>query len=165
MINEAKRKILNDFEKTQNPLSSTSNNKSVGNDNKGVIGVGDKRKLSSIQDLQTQAEEEAIKQIEREQLAAKRSKLPSFWLSSLTPQSDDSNDKKRELENMKMETICRQANPPHSLSLKQLFDVKFKDVKSDNEDVTICASCTKTLNNSTNMFSKFTFLIKVNIIH
>lgn len=79
--------------------------------------------------------------------------LPSFWLSSLQPNiSDEQNiaDRIRALEAQKMVTLCRQANPPHPLTLKDLTPVKIKYTDSAR-DVAVCSGCNRTLNNSTRM--------------
>ncbi len=53
------------------------------------LGRGTKRKFafdsSKVENLAQEAEEAALQQIEREQAAALRNKLPDFWLPSLTP--------------------------------------------------------------------------------
>jgi nitric oxide synthase-interacting protein len=82
------------------------------------LGCGTKRKFdfdSSIVDsLAREAEEAALRQIEREQAEALKSKLPDFWLPSLTP-TYTSSGPPRTLKEVKVQTTCRGGNPAHVL--------------------------------------------------
>jgi nitric oxide synthase-interacting protein len=79
-----------------------------------------KRKLdfdsSTVETLTREAEEAALRQIEREQVESLRHKLPDFWLPSLTP-TYTSNGLPSSLKDVKVQTTCRGGNPPHSITL------------------------------------------------
>ncbi|TIC12996.1 hypothetical protein E3Q13_04038 [Wallemia mellicola] len=128
-LEEARRRVLENFDRVQQVGTSAKKAEATKN-----------------------AEETALEELAKEQYEAKKSKLPSFWLSSLQPDSSPIADKIRTLENTKMVTMCRQANPPHPMSLKDLHGVILKSNKGDAESI-VCASCNKTLNNSTPMFA------------
>ena len=80
---------------------------------------GTKRKFvfdsSMMETLAKEAEESALKQIEKDQAAALKHKLPDFWLPSLTP-TYTSNGPPQSLLDVKLQTTCRGGNPPHPLS-------------------------------------------------
>jgi len=82
-------------------------------------GRGTKRKFAfdstATEKLAQEAEEAALRQIEREQAAALRSKLPDFWLPSLTP-TYTSNGPPSSLAYVKVQTTCRGGNPPHPIA-------------------------------------------------
>jgi nitric oxide synthase-interacting protein len=82
---------------------------------------GTKRKLdaSAMEALAREAQEAALRQIEREQAEALRHKLPDFWLPSLTP-TYTSTGPPRSLKDIKLQTTCRSGNPPHPLSCVSL---------------------------------------------
>lgn len=77
-----------------------------------------KRKLdfdsSTVETLAREAEEVALRLIEREQAEALRSKLPDFWLPSLTP-TYASNGPPSSLKDVKVQTMCRGGEPPHPI--------------------------------------------------
>lgn len=62
-----------------------------------------------------EAEEEALKVIEREQAEALRAKLPDFWLPSLTP-TYSSSGPPRSLQDVKVQSTCRGGDPTHPIS-------------------------------------------------
>ena len=69
---------------------------------------------STVETLAREAEEAALRQIEREQAEALRSKLPDFWLPSLTP-TYSSTGAPQSLTDVKVQTTCRGGDPPHPL--------------------------------------------------
>ena len=79
-----------------------------------------KRKLdfdsSTVEALAREAEEAALRQIEREQAESLRHKLPDFWLPSLTP-TYTSSGLPNSFKDVKIQTTCRGGNPPHPISL------------------------------------------------
>lgn len=91
-LEEARRRVLENFDRVQQVGTSAKKAEATKN-----------------------AEETALEELAKEQYEAKKSKLPSFWLSSLQPDSSPIADKIRTLENTKMVTMCRQANPPHPM--------------------------------------------------
>ena len=65
-----------------------------------------------METLTREAEEAALRQIEREQAEALKSKLPDFWLPSLTP-TYTSSDPPTLLSDVKLQTTCHGGNPAH----------------------------------------------------
>ncbi|KAF9810228.1 hypothetical protein IEO21_07070 [Rhodonia placenta] len=126
---------------------------------------------STVDTLAREAEEAALRQIEREQAEALKHKLPDFWLPSLTP-TYASSGPPASLADVKLQTTCRGGNPPHHLTRKTLIPVHFifdtsastqpRSVEStpstesgteakpkrDEEKTAICPSCKKVLSNS-----------------
>ena len=62
-----------------------------------------------------EAEEAALREIEREQAEALKHKLPDFWLPSLTP-TYTSSGPPTSLSDVKLQTTCRAAIPSHALT-------------------------------------------------
>ncbi|KAI0342225.1 hypothetical protein BDW22DRAFT_1357522 [Trametopsis cervina] len=172
----ARERVLLDFEKGQLGLAGP---KSLATTTSGADvkeSRGTKRKFefdsSTVENLAQEAEEAALKQIEREQAEALKHKLPDFWLPSLTP-TYTSSGPPTSLTDVKLQTTCRGGNPSHHLNRKQLSPVNFIFDTSSNKpsgslnstpsgeetpkpkesDLTaICPSCKKTLSNSHLMF-------------
>lgn len=65
--------------------------------------------------LTQEAEEAALRQIEREQAENLKNKLPDFWLPSLTP-TYTSSGPPRDLKDVKVQTTCRGGNPAHTIA-------------------------------------------------
>ncbi|KAG1791633.1 hypothetical protein EV424DRAFT_1337189 [Suillus variegatus] len=172
----ARERVLHDFEKGQ--LGLSANLPSVAS----ASGVGakgarsSKRKLdfdsSTVETLTREAEEAALRQIEREQAESLRHKLPDFWLPSLTP-TYTSSGLPSSLKDVKVQTTCRGGNPPHPISLKSLVPVGFTLLptpsasqssdstpvesekgksKSEVDGVPICPACKSNLHNNRMMF-------------
>jgi nitric oxide synthase-interacting protein len=87
-----------------------------------IAGRVGKRKLdsdsSTIETLTREAEEAALRLIERDQAHALRDKLPDFWLPSLTP-TYTSNGPPSSLKDVKVQTMCR-GGPPHAIKCVSL---------------------------------------------
>lgn len=66
---------------------------------------------SEVEVMAREAEETALRQIEREQAEARRSKLPAFWLPSLTPEAAVG-----PLKDIKLQTLCHASSPSHTLT-------------------------------------------------
>jgi len=141
----ARERVLADFEKGQLGLAAvpavttTSGAEGTGNGESSTLyfilfkfwrssgayynllssGRGTKRKFAfdstAAEKLVQEAEEAALRQIEREQAAALRSKLPDFWLPSLTP-TYTSSGPPSSLADVKVQTTCRGGNPPHPIA-------------------------------------------------
>ena len=132
----ARERVLEEFEKGQLGLAiaqTTGGTKSGGNpDERESFDLfssvylhdfgkarGTKRKFvfdsSMMETLAKEAEESALIQIEKDQVAALKHKLPDFWLPSLTP-TYTSNGPPQSLMDVKLQTTCRGGNPPHPLS-------------------------------------------------
>ena len=77
-----------------------------------------KRKLdfdsTTVETLMREAEEGALRQIEKEQAEALRAKLPDFWLPSLTP-TYTSSGPPSSLKDVKVQTMCRGSDLSHPI--------------------------------------------------
>ncbi|KAH8997922.1 hypothetical protein EDB92DRAFT_2024754 [Lactarius akahatsu] len=168
----ARERVLAEFEKGQLGLAAVASVTTSGTD---APGRGTKRKFafdsSAAEKLAEEAEEAALRQIEREQAAALRSKLPDFWLPSLTP-TYSSNGLPSSLADVKVQTTCRGGNPPHPIALKNLIAVNFTwqphssrsqstdstpvngsaPEQKDEERDAMCPSCKKGLSNSVRIY-------------
>ncbi|GLB39693.1 putative zinc-finger of nitric oxide synthase-interacting protein [Lyophyllum shimeji] len=171
----ARERVLRDFEKGQlglagGPSASGAKSRSDADESRGT-----KRKFafdaSTVETLAQEAEEAALRQIEREQAEALRSKLPDFWLPSLTP-TYTSSGPPQSLMDVKVQTTCRGGQPTHPIALKHLIPVKFtyfnastgssRSTDSTPADIgekirkeeaeSMCPSCKKHLSNSVLMF-------------
>lgn len=133
----ARQRVLLDFEKGQLGLAAApSVSGTTGSDyNEGEaqmwlnlqfglhrrfsVARGTKRKFafdsSTVESLALEAEEAALRQIEREQAEALRDKLPDFWLPSLTP-TYSSKGEPRSLGDVKLQTTCRGGTPTHPIA-------------------------------------------------
>ncbi|OJT06824.1 Nitric oxide synthase-interacting protein [Trametes pubescens] len=179
----ARERVLREFEKGQLGLAAVSSI-STSSRADSSDARGSKRKFdfdaSAVDTLTREAEEAALRQIEREQAEALKSKLPDFWLPSLTP-TYTSHGPPTSLAQVKLQTTCRGGNPAHQLSRKNLIPVKWtfdtssnsvsqKSVEStpatdagdqsvepkpralrDEEQPPMCPSCKKQLSNNTFM--------------
>ena len=89
---------------------------------------GTKRKFdfdaSAVETLAREAEEAALRQIEREQADALKSKLPDFWLPSLTP-TYTSAGPPASLADVKLQTTCHGGNPAHPFACVSLSPASF----------------------------------------
>ena len=68
-----------------------------------------------METLAREAEEAALRQIEREQAEALKHKLPDFWLPSLTP-TYTSSGVPTSLADVKIQTTCHGGTPAHPLA-------------------------------------------------
>ncbi|KAH7883027.1 hypothetical protein F5I97DRAFT_1815380 [Phlebopus sp. FC_14] len=129
-LEAARERVLRDFEKGHLCLSATlpaiaTTSGAGSKDGKSLDSVR-KRDFdsSTVESLTREAEEAALRQIEREQAEALRHKLPDFWLPSLTP-TYTSNGQPSSLKDVKVQTMCRGGDPPHAISLKSFTPVVF----------------------------------------
>lgn len=134
----ARERVLQEFEKgqlglaastsvatttgtdSQERMFSDSNPRPYMNDITGTqTARGTKRKFdfdaTTAEKLAREAEESALRQIEREQAEALKHKLPDFWLPSLTP-TYTSSGPPTSLSDVKLQTTCRGGNPAHHLA-------------------------------------------------
>lgn len=176
-LEAARERVLKEFEKSQLGLSSkpstTASTAPIDNPR------GTKRKFefdtNEVDRRTHDAEEEALRVLEREQAEALRAKLPDFWLPSLTP-TYTSKGAPQSVKDIKLQTTCRGGNPAHRLTKKDLVDVRFSfpstiDLKSyaekrpgaedevpfnprkiEESENPICPSCRKELTNSHRIF-------------
>jgi nitric oxide synthase-interacting protein len=75
-----------------------------------------------VERLTREAEEAALRQIEREQAEALRAKLPDFWLPSLTP-TYSSSGPPTSLTDVKVQTTCRGGDPAHAITFVNLLSL------------------------------------------
>ncbi|KAN0094601.1 hypothetical protein V8E55_002888 [Tylopilus felleus] len=178
-LEAARERVLRDFEKGQLGLSANlpaigvSTSTSGAESTKEPATRAGKRKLdfdsSTVETLAREAEEVALRLIEREQAEALRSKLPDFWLPSLTP-TYASNGPPSSLKDVKVQTMCRGGQPPHPINLKLFIPVRFSfpasssaqstnstpaanDTKKHEESKNpICPSCKTNLSNNKILF-------------
>ncbi|GAA94855.1 uncharacterized protein L969DRAFT_90761 [Mixia osmundae IAM 14324] len=111
-----------------------------------------------IDQLQREAEDQALAQIAIEQNNRRKDKLPSFWLPSLTPAA-----KPTRLPDVPQQTVCHCTKPPHPLSLKDLFEVRFTAANDNgetsgsattaSESSFICGPCRRTITQNTKVFA------------
>ncbi|KAI9464147.1 hypothetical protein BJY52DRAFT_1251965 [Lactarius psammicola] len=171
----ARERVLAEFEKGQLGLAAIASVTTSSTDAPGNGGVEPSGNSpfdsSAAEKMAQEAEEAALRQIEREQAAALRSKLPDFWLPSLTP-TYTSSGLPSSLADVKVQTTCRGGNPPHPIALKNLIPVNFtwqpQSSRSQSTDSTpvnggapeqkdeerdaMCPSCKKGLSNSVRIF-------------
>ncbi|KAF8128633.1 hypothetical protein EV363DRAFT_1340174 [Boletus edulis] len=173
-LEAARDRVLRDFEKGQQ-LGLSANLPAVASTSgaESKEGRTGKRKLdfdsSTVETLAREAEDAALRLIEREQAEALRHKLPDFWLPSLTP-TYTSNGPPSSLKDVKVQTMCRGGDPPHAINLKSFIPVQFSfpasssaqstdstpttnDVKKTDEPKNpICPSCKSNLSNNKILF-------------
>ncbi|KAL4253251.1 NOSIP family protein [Abortiporus biennis] len=180
----ARERVLQDFERGQLGLAAGSITATTsGADSRDKEqSRGLKRKFSfdstTAETLAREAEEAALRQLEREQAEALKHKLPDFWLPSLTPTYTTSGPP-TSLTDVKLQTTCKGGSPSHALKRKDLIPVKFtvdtsssgpsnsgvstpattaegegeKSKKlSDDQANFICPSCKKGLSNNILLF-------------
>lgn len=148
----ARERVLIEFEKGQRGLGSSSVQVTTSGSEQGTRGT--KRKFSfdssTTEQLAREAEEAALKQIEKEQSESLRAKLPDFWLPSLTP-TYHSTGPPKSLQDIKLQTTCHAGNPAHPLTLKTLIPVNFSYQSASDkggQTTPICPSCKKALSNN-----------------
>lgn len=168
----ARQRVLDDFEATQTRFVSNGIGSGVAQTgstkNKGKEAAvseeprGQKRKFDldddHVQKLVNESEERAMAQLEKEQAEARKAKLPSFWLPSLTPDAGASTATQISQVQLKPTTLCYASDPPHPMSLKSLTPITFATTRStlqdptptdtSNEDPLLCWVCRKVLSNT-----------------
>ncbi|KIJ64689.1 hypothetical protein HYDPIDRAFT_89448 [Hydnomerulius pinastri MD-312] len=173
-LEAARERVLRDFEKGQLGLSANLPSIATTSGAESKASRDGKRKLdfdsSTVETLTREAEEAALRQIEREQAEALRHKLPDFWLPSLTP-TYASNGPPSSLKDVKLQSMCRGGNPPHAVTIKSFTSVQFsfpassssrssdatpavadKGKKREEDKDPICPSCKTNLSNNRVMF-------------
>ena len=95
---------------------------------------GTKRKFdfdaTTAEKLAREAEEAALRQIEREQAEALKHKLPDFWLPSLTP-TYTTTGPPTSLSDVKLQSTCRGGNPAHHLTYVGNIPATASDTKKN----------------------------------
>lgn len=164
--------MLKDFEKGHLSLSSNLKVASTTSGSDTKESRPGKRKLdfdsTTVEALMREAEEAALRQIEKEQAEALRAKLPDFWLPSLTP-TYSSSGPPSSLKDVKVQTMCRGGDPSHPINLKSFSPVQFSFAASgsrssestpagnqggnaEDKQFPICPSCKSNLSNNKVMF-------------
>ncbi|KAG1545223.1 hypothetical protein G6F49_010856 [Rhizopus delemar] len=142
---EARRALLNEFDKTQNSMlgnrhrTNSKNEQDVDKPNSDKPehdsissnnSSGKKRKFEfTEEDIRSVAEKDMERtslQLKVEKEEAAKPKIASFWVPSLTPAADNSL-----LKPVKTQVLCHAIEKAHSLSMKSLIDVKFQNEGND----------------------------------
>lgn len=162
----ARQKVLEEFEKGVGfghltpALALEGDESADGDDGRATLRAGSKRKgpplskgidvaaplhstLSTLparaQKLALAAELRALEEIEEEQRSSRRSKLPSFWVPSLTPSEREGDVDLRKMTEG-MDVRCRVASEQgHALSIKSLKSIKFSESSSGAKTCPTCA--------------------------
>ncbi|KAL6716848.1 hypothetical protein ACLMJK_004760 [Lecanora helva] len=159
---EEREKAIEHFEKTTMGLEGgakkiddrgdfkarSSNGDMISNEGRGV-----KRKfeLDENEMLKNAKEERAKARKALDEEKSAKPNLPSFWVPSLTPSNDKSQESSRSL---KLSPLCPASSPEmkHNLSLKSLITINFKtttNTKSSTDAPSlICPACDKSLSNT-----------------
>ncbi|KAF9045581.1 hypothetical protein BJ165DRAFT_1415518 [Panaeolus papilionaceus] len=178
----ARERVLEEFERGQLGLSggvSSFSGKAKATAESDEPKTGSKRKFEfsadTVKALAAEAEEAAMKQIEKEQAAALKAKLPDFWLPSLTPTYKANLSEPKTVDDLKVQshTMCRGGVESHPIALKDLIPINFtmytasslptasaSSTPSTSTDATskqaegepICPSCKKRLSNNILLF-------------
>lgn len=155
----ARERVLLEFEKGQRAAAPSSVLAATTSGKASEDPSGKKRKFdfdsSTVETLAREAEEAALRHIEREQAEALKNKLPDFWLPSLTP-TYTSSGPPRSLEDVKLQTACHGGIPAHLLRMKSLLPLEFSfhngsgssTTPTDDKQDPICPCCKKTLSNN-----------------
>ena len=142
-LEQARERVLADFEKAQSVISSSNPKKSNTSFSSVPEKVaGTKRKLEiddeEMNKRMKESEDAALRQIQEEQVgessvetmlklvsssdgtslqtAARRAKLPNFWLPSLTPSAEPTKPSE-----IKLSTLCKVGKPAHPVRLVSFF--------------------------------------------
>ncbi|PWN50980.1 hypothetical protein IE53DRAFT_386689 [Violaceomyces palustris] len=179
---EARRRVLEDFEKSYKGLGGAFSSTGRGGSEDDVEQIrGTKRKASPTptsssssngtrwtlsdlpqraEKLAMEAEEAAMKKIKAEQAESRKAKLPAFWLPSLTPSEVEG--PARNLAD-KLKTLCKvDSEKGHKISSKSLTPVKFvmasigrsgeKEGEEEGRQIKVCPGCKKGLTDSSLMY-------------
>ncbi|KAJ5921127.1 hypothetical protein N7466_009453 [Penicillium verhagenii] len=163
-LEEAKKKELADFELVSMGLEA---GKKSGTKRKAeaeieavaafkareVVVDGKRKKVFELDEEEmkkvSREEQERLKnELKKEKVESSKSALPSFWVPSLTPNTDA--DEIAANKTVKLAPICPGSSDTnrHTYSLKGLVEVNFTEEKgSDGSTARICPSCKKNLSN------------------
>ncbi|KAK2744708.1 hypothetical protein FQN55_006627 [Onygenales sp. PD_40] len=102
----------------------------------------------SMRNIAREERDKIRREIERERNESSKSKLPSFWVPSLTPSTSNG---PLDAKPAKLSPLCPASTPEnkHGYSLKGLVTVTFTEDKDDKsgEMIRVCPSCKKGLTN------------------
>ena len=175
MDEEARARAIEDFEKVQAGVaiklgggtSSSSGGRKVIGRRDGKILVedeaqpengaarGTKRKFELDEDellrIARDERSRAKQALQEEKSEAARTRLPSFWVPSLTPSSNTAATLHHAGPAHKQQPVCpgSSKSKPHSYTLKTLITVNFSEEvdSATGAAVRMCPSCKKALNN------------------
>ncbi|KAI9271409.1 hypothetical protein BY458DRAFT_509377 [Sporodiniella umbellata] len=149
---EAKRMLLNEFDKTQNSMlgnrlrakvESPKDEKLEKPTDKNTAGT--KRKFELTQEeIKSIAERDIQRtslQLKEEKEEAAKPKIGSFWLPSLTPVAENT-----VITPTKTQVKCHAISNAHPLTMKSLIDVKFQ-IEENDKSKNVCPACLKSLTN------------------
>ncbi|KAE8209487.1 hypothetical protein CF327_g6533 [Tilletia walkeri] len=157
---EAKRReeVAEDSQRTEESSALSLKRKATDDNGSSSSGPGLSTLPDAIASKLRKVEDSALAEIEAEQRDARRSKLPAFWLPSLTPSEVEGRPK-----DIKLHTLCRAGSEKgHKLKMKNLIDIKFARIQGDDKvdesskgndkQQAVCPSCKKGLSNSSKLF-------------
>ncbi|CEP11050.1 hypothetical protein [Parasitella parasitica] len=149
---EAKRVILDNFDKTQHSMLGARQRLTIKDELKDDSTTEKnkanekKRKLSDdTRSPQEQEVEKTAAQLKKEKEEAAKPKIGSFWVPSVTPAADPS-----ALKATKIQVLCTAVEKTHPLSIKSLIDVKFQK-EDGSKSKNVCPACLKTLTNASKL--------------
>jgi nitric oxide synthase-interacting protein len=143
---EAKRVILDTFDKTQNSMLGNRQRPTI----KDALKDEENSKKRKLDPTDEEELEKTTKQLRKEKEEASKPKIGSFWVPSVTPQADAS-----ALKAVKTQVICTAVEKTHSLSIKSLIDVKFQ-TENTKDKKNVCPACLKSLTNASKLSGKYT---------
>lgn len=162
-LQAARQRVLHDFERAQAGISTSTRLPPADKDSAPL-----RPELDHLATLTTEAEWAALRQLEREAAAAKRAKLPNFWLPSLTPSAAPTRPGPAPTGQLK--PLCRVSNRDgnnraHPIRPSDLVTVHFlaeasADAPNDSGSSSrlnttskrkCCAGCRKGFNKNTKM--------------
>lgn len=161
-LDQARERVLKNFERIQSGVGGSRGAGSSSKPEAPPSVAGMKRKIdvsgdtTSLDDLTSAAQDEALVQLEAEAVEARKARLPNFWLPSLTPNAAPT---KLSVAEIKLESLCRVGKPVHPLTLKSLVKARFGKVGGgeakmegglSNEQL-CCMACAKGLTNNIKM--------------
>ncbi|KAJ5986399.1 hypothetical protein N7451_010764 [Penicillium sp. IBT 35674x] len=166
VLEEAKRKELADFELVSMGLEAGAKGAKAGTKRKAeeseavaafkareVVVDGKRKKIFELDEAEmkriSREEQERLKEeLKKEKFESSKSALPSFWVPSLTPNTDA--DEIAANKTVKLAPICPGSSETnrHTYSLKSLVEVNFTEEEgSDGSTSRVCPSCKKALSN------------------
>jgi len=162
----ARERVLQDFERAQAGISTkttigaTSTTSTVTQSSNSTSTGTLPAKEPRLEELTTAAERAALETLEREAIAARRAKLPNFWLPSLTPSAPPT--RLSALPSSQLRPLCHVSNRKgenraHPIKLSDLVAVSFEpelvspDPASKKTASKCCAGCRKALNKNTKL--------------
>ncbi|KAL7423210.1 hypothetical protein Q5752_002510 [Cryptotrichosporon argae] len=159
---QARRRVIGDFERGMglgsariggggggsgaagpSAKSAAATSTAAGSTSAPAPAVAGKPVLADeIERVAAEAEERAMRAIEAELAAGRKSKLAAFWLPSNAPEAPLG-----PVKDVKLQTLCHVGAHPHPLTRKSLVPVIFTYPGASTKPA--CPSCTRELSNAT----------------